>query len=149
RRCARRARGVPVRAPRLRRSGRGHRDPRWFPARRPAASRSMKRKEIVWSELDARALDAHKRAIVGKTWRERMRQEHLAVGAFAMVAQELAEEGCEPVVLSLITRAASDEVRHTEVCRRVAVALLGDEAVPARLRGLPSIPRHEGATARE
>jgi len=109
----------------------------------------MKRKEIPWGELDARALEPNKRAIVGKTWRERMRQEHLAVGAFAIVAQELAEDGCEPVVLSLVTRAASDEVRHTEVCRKVAVALLGDEAVPARLRGLPSIPRHEGATSRE
>jgi hypothetical protein len=109
----------------------------------------MKRRTIAWSELDASALDPKKRAIVGATWRERMRQEHLAVGAFSLLARELAEEGCEPIVLELVTRAASDEVRHTEVCRNVAAALLGEAAVPARLRGLPNVPRHEGATPSE
>jgi hypothetical protein len=71
-----------------------------------------------------------------------MRQEHLAVGAFALLAQELAQQGCEPVVLSLVTRAASDEVLHTEICRRFAAALLGPSAVPARFRGLPRVPMH-------
>jgi hypothetical protein len=104
------------------------------------------RRPIPWAELDCSALLPAKRAVVGRTWRERMRQEHLAVGAFSMIAQELAHDGCDPVVLSLVTRAASDEVRYTEVCRRVATALLGDTAVPGRFRGLPSIPRHEGAS---
>ncbi len=76
-----------------------------------------------------------------------MKQEHLAVGAFALLAQELAEQGCDRVVLSLVTRASSDEVRHAEICRRFAVALLGEEAVPTRVRGLPKVPMHEGATS--
>jgi hypothetical protein len=69
-----------------------------------------------------------------------MKQEHLAVGAFALLTQELAQVGCEPVVLSLIARAAADEIRHAEVCRQMAMALLGGAAVPARYRGLPKIP---------
>jgi hypothetical protein len=104
------------------------------------------RRSLAWDGLDAGALGDRGRAIVGATWRERMRQEHLAVGAFALLARELAEEGCSSVVLSLITRAASDEVRHAEICRAFAVALMGERDVPARFRGLPSVPMHEGAT---
>jgi hypothetical protein len=107
------------------------------------------RRTLAWDRLDARALGARGRAVVGASWRERMRQEHLAVGAFALLARELAEEGCSAVVLSLVTRAASDEVRHAEICRRFAVALMGEAEVPERLRGLPKVPMHEGVTRAE
>ena len=70
------------------------------------------------------ALPTGARAVIGCTWRERMRQEHLAVGAFSLLVQELAREGCPPVLLSLVTRAANDEVRHAEVRRQVAIAFL-------------------------
>jgi hypothetical protein len=40
----------------------------------------------------------------------------------------------------MLTRAASDEVRHAEICRRAAVCFLGEDAVPARLRGAPRVP---------
>ncbi len=100
------------------------------------------RRAIRWDLLDASSLPASQRDVVGRTWRERMRQEHLAVGAFALLTQELAQVGCEPVVLALVARAAADEIRHAEVCRRVAIALLGDTAVPARWKGLPSVPVH-------
>jgi hypothetical protein len=78
-----------------------------------------------------------------------MKQEHLAVGAFAVLTHELAADGCDPVVLSLITRAANDEVRHTEICRRMAVAFLGERPVPARVHGLPKVPPHADATHAE
>jgi hypothetical protein len=104
------------------------------------------RRPIPWDALDASALDAKKRRAVGATWADRYRQEHLAVGAFALLAQELAEIGCEPIVLSLVTRASADEVRHAEICRRYANALLGEGAVPARYRGLPKVPKHEAAS---
>jgi hypothetical protein len=107
------------------------------------------RRILAWDRLDAAALGARGRTIVGASWRERMRQEHLAVGAFALLARELAEEGCSSVVLSLVTRAASDEVRHADICRSFAVALMGEADVPARFRGLPRVPMHEGATRAE
>jgi hypothetical protein len=103
------------------------------------------RRNIAWGDLGAEALGEEGRRTVGATWLERMKQEHLAVGAFALLARELAQEGCEPVVLSLVTRASCDEVRHAEICRHFAVALLGTERVPARFRGLPKVPMHPTA----
>lgn len=110
---------------------------------------STERRPIAWEALEqaARLLPVHAREVVGGTWRERMRQEHLAVGAFAILTQELAQIGCDGVVLGLVARASADEVRHAEICRRMAVALLGAEAVPRAWRGLPNLPAHEGADA--
>jgi hypothetical protein len=76
-----------------------------------------------------------------------MRQEHLAVGAFAILTQELAQIGCDGTVLGLVARASADEVRHAEICRRMAVAMLGARAVPRGWRGLPKLPPHQGADA--
>ncbi len=86
---------------------------------------------------------------VGLDWLARTKQEHLAVGAFAEIALELAAVGVDSVVLALITRAAADEVRHADLCRRLAVSLLGADAVPERFRSVPRIPRHEGVPPRE
>jgi hypothetical protein len=105
------------------------------------------RRAIAWSDLGTAALSEGERRTVGATWLERMKQEHLAVGAFALLARELAEEGCDPIVLSLVTRASCDEVRHAEICRRFAVALLRDDAVPASFRGLPKVPMHQASSA--
>ncbi len=102
-------------------------------------------REIAWDAIDASALSPAQRAIVGASWKERARQEHLAVGAFGLIARELAEEGCDPIVLALATKASWDEVRHTEVCRRMANAL--GENVPAAYRGLPKVPMHPNASA--
>jgi hypothetical protein len=101
---------------------------------------------IKWDAWDLAGLDPAARERAGKSWAARMKQEHLAVGAFAMLVTELAAEGCDPVVLALLTRASSDEVRHTEICRKMAVGLLGEPAVPQRIRGIPSIPKHPGAS---
>jgi hypothetical protein len=105
------------------------------------------RRVLDWGALNVSALGAGGRRTVGATWHERMRQEHLAVGAFSLLARELAAHGCSSVVLSLVTRAACDEVRHAEICRQFAVALLGPSEVPARFGGLPKVPMHAGATA--
>jgi hypothetical protein len=102
---------------------------------------------IRWDDWDLGGLDDAGRERAGKSWSSRMKQEHLAVGAFAMLVTELAAEGCDPIVLSLLTRASSDEVRHTEICRRMAVALLGEAKVPRGFRGIPSIPKYPGARA--
>jgi hypothetical protein len=105
------------------------------------------RRTIEWDRLDTKRLGPAGRKIVGENWLARMKQEHLAVGAFALLARELAELGCSPVVLSLITRASADEVRHADTCGQFAARLLGEDAVPARLRGLPHVPMHEAASA--
>jgi len=108
------------------------------------------RRVVDWTALKEGALTLPKaeRAVVGGTWRERMRQEHLAVGAFSLLTQELAEQGCDAAVLSLVARAVADEVRHTKVCGQSAVAMLGPSAVPKAWRGLPTVPPHDGLDAR-
>jgi hypothetical protein len=100
------------------------------------------RRGIPWDDFDAAGLSDRDRAKVGAAWAHRRRQEHLAVGAFALLARELAEDGCDAIVLSLVTRASSDEVRHAEICRQFAVALLGRDRVSSRVRGLPQVPMH-------
>jgi hypothetical protein len=104
-------------------------------------------RDIPWAELALDALEADKRRRFGLAWASRMQQEHLAVGAFALLTSELAEDGCEPTVLEMMARAASDEVRHAEMCRRVATLALGDGAaeIAPLCRGVPRVPRYAGA----
>ena len=109
--------------------------------------KSGARRAIAWGELDASVLSGEQRQSVGATWLERMKQEHLAVGAFSLLAQELCEDGASPAVLSLVTRAANDEVRHEDICWTMAQVLLGPPAVPTRVRGLSRVPPHEGKSA--
>jgi hypothetical protein len=103
------------------------------------------RRAIPWETLEEDVAEGkisqQDRLRVGESWLHRMKQEHLAVGAFASLALELAREGCDPRVLELVTRASSDEVRHAEICRRYAACLLGGDAVAPRLRGLKPLPR--------
>lgn len=101
-------------------------------------------RDIRWDALDASSLGAVGRELVGKSWRERAWQEHLAVGAFAILTTELAADGCDNAILERVARAASDEVRHARICQRMANALLGADATPARARGLPNVPRYAG-----
>lgn len=95
---------------------------------------------IAWEELTRDARETRPATVVAESWNHRSKQEHLAVGAFSMLARELGDEGCEPIVLSLVTRAANDEVRHTEICARMWFALRGETFVPARFRGTPVAP---------
>ena len=99
----------------------------------------MKR-DIDWDVLarDAKA-DPALHAKVAESWAYRAKQEHLAVGAFALITHELASVGCEPVVMSLVTRAANDEVRHAEICARMAACLTNQPFVPMRYRGTPNV----------
>jgi hypothetical protein len=106
--------------------------------------RDRKPREIPWDDLDPSVLSAPARAAIGEEWRARMVQEHLAVGAFAEITTELASTGCDTVVLALASRASSDEVRHADVCGRIATVLLGPASVTRRLRGVPKIPAHPG-----
>ena len=112
-------------------------------------SRDRKPREIQWDELEPERLSAPLRATLGEEWRARMVQEHLAVGAFAEITSELAQNGCDAIVLALASRASSDEVRHADVCGRIAMTMLGAPAVPRRLRGVPVIPPHVGSAPAE
>jgi hypothetical protein len=109
--------------------------------------RAREAERIAWDELARDATrDRNACARVAESWNFRSKQEHLAVGA-SIIAHELADEGCEPIVLSLITRASNDEVRHAEICARMWSALRSEPFVPARFRGTPTMQSYSDTPA--
>jgi hypothetical protein len=116
--------------------------------RRARKARLEPRRRIEWESFDASGVDPAARALAARSWAARMQQEHLAVSAFGMLVTELAAEECDPLVLSMLAQASADEVRHAQTCRSMAVALLGEDRVPVRLRGVPTIPKHPRENAR-
>lgn len=107
------------------------------------------RREIPWDFPVDRSLSPEARRLVGEAWRARWTQEHLAVGAFSLLAVELAGLGCDSVILALVTRAAADEARHADVCRRLAARHLGEAAVATRARGVPAFAAYPGRSPEE
>jgi hypothetical protein len=97
--------------------------------------RDGSRREIPW-DAELPPLDADRRARLVHAWTWRREQEHLAVGSFARLSYEAAAHGCEPATLALLTRAATDEVHHADVCRRVAEKHLASP-LPTTMRGAP------------
>ena len=84
-------------------------------------------------------LSADERGIVGAAWLHRAESEMTAAVVFVDLATDLFAEPAAPSVRWLAVRAAADEMRHSEICRRVAGRYLGSE--PA----LPSPRRYESA----
>jgi hypothetical protein len=60
------------------------------------------------------------RARVAATWAFRTRAEIEATARFARMATELAETGASPVVVSGAAAASADELRHRDLCARLA-----------------------------
>jgi hypothetical protein len=110
------------------------------------------RRVIPWDAIDdARALDASRRAIVAASWSARARQEHLAVGAFALLTYEVAEHGGAGEVLEILARAPSDEHRHARICARFA-GMFRDEhepEAPSTWKGVPNVPKHRTTNGRD
>jgi hypothetical protein len=73
-------------------------------------------------------------------WIARMRSEHRSVQVFLQVAGQLIEAGAPLDAQAVMVRLAQDEVRHTEICGQVVVALGAEAAieVDATIRPLAS-----------
>jgi len=99
--------------------------------------RDGSRRAIPWDDPVAPLDDARKQKLV-HAWSWRREQEHLAVGSFSRLAYEAAAHGCEPATLALLTRAATDEVHHADVCRRMVEKHTG-RALPRTLQGVPRV----------
>jgi hypothetical protein len=70
------------------------------------------------------------RRFAARQWLGRARAELESVRAFRWIAEACAEIGAPAEMIALAERAASDEERHGEICRRVATRYQGSEAVP-------------------
>ena len=90
------------------------------------------------SSIDA--LDPEERNRLGRQWASRATAELRVAAVFAYVSHGLLETGADPAVLRIATRAVSDELRHAEVCRHMAV-LYTDRPVAWPAPGPAVIPK--------
>ncbi len=85
------------------------------------------------------------RTLVASVWAGRTDSEQNASAIFAVIARDLLSDGAVPEVLALATRAVHDELRHVEICRRVAARYAG-APVPWPAPGPSPEPAFRGAS---
>jgi hypothetical protein len=98
-------------------------------ATRLAPRTALTRKPLPDRDADPSiaALSTAERATAVAVWFGRAASERRASGAFAYLAGELARAGSPAELVALARRAVADELRHAEICRRVATAFAGAE----------------------
>src|SRR5436305_1184959 len=79
---------------------------------------------------NAESLTAAERARLAGTWMRRAEAEYLAVSTFSVLAIDLVAAMAPADVLSLCLRAGIDEVRHAELCIRMAEIYSGERKLP-------------------
>jgi len=105
--------------------------------------RLMRRRSlpIPWAETTAAQLTDAERARLAATWMRRSEAEYLAVSTFSVLAIDLVAAMAPADVLSLCLRAGIDEVRHAEMCLRMAEIYSGERQLPApAMSSLPDDP---------
>jgi hypothetical protein len=102
--------------------------------------RLMRRRtvNIPWAETTATKLTTPERARLAATWMRRSEAEYLAVSTFSVLAIDLVAANAPADVLSLCLRAGIDEVRHAEMCLRMASIYSGAQNLPPP--GMSSLP---------
>jgi hypothetical protein len=74
-------------------------------------------------------------------WQLRTLDEYRSMAAFTELVYELTQLGCSFDILGTAVRVVRDEARHTELCRRMVVALGGEDVVPGEPRWVISDKR--------
>lgn len=97
---------------------------------------------IPWADSTADRLTAPERARLAATWMRRSEAEYLAVSTFSVLAIDLVAASAPADVLSLCLRAGIDEVRHAEMCIRMAKIYSGKQQLPPP--GMSSLPDDPG-----
>src|SRR5688500_17227898 len=94
--------------------------------------RLMRRRSvpIPWAESTADTLTDGERKRLAATWMRRSEAEYLAVSTFSVLAIDLVAARAPADVLSLCLRAGIDEVRHAEMCVRMAKIYSGEQNLP-------------------
>jgi hypothetical protein len=84
------------------------------------------------------------RVAAGERWIGRSHNELETGRAFDYIARALSGLGADPQLVALAVRSADDEIRHSEICRRVASVYLGREVPPASLKPAEGVPSTSG-----
>jgi hypothetical protein len=106
----------------------------------------LTRRPIEWNDESVERLGPDERQIIAGMWKNRAQAE-LRVGArLASLSTELLQLGADSQVLALATQAPSDEIRHAEICRRVASRYSGAD-VPWPALDANATPERHGMSA--
>ncbi len=106
-----------------------------------AEHRKMMRRRypaVPWEQSTAASLTDAQRDRAARTWRTRSEAEYLAVSTFSILSIDMCAAGAPADVLSMVHRAAIDEVRHAELCIRLASIYSGKEELPPP--GMSNLP---------
>lgn len=106
--------------------------------------RLMRRRSvpIPWDQTTADQLTDAERARLAGTWMRRSEAEYLAVSTFSVLAIDLTAARAPADVLSLCLRAGIDEIRHAEMCLRMAKIYSGKQNMPVvKMSSLPDDPK--------
>jgi hypothetical protein len=107
--------------------------------------RRVSRRPLPIDDAAVDLLDPEPRSAVAAMWANRSAAELRVAAAFAAIAGALFEVGADPQVLAIVSRAVGEEVRHAEICRRIASRYQGTPvAWPSPAAA--TLPQHEGAT---
>jgi hypothetical protein len=93
---------------------------------------------VPWERSTAASLTDAQRERAAKTWRTRSEAEYLAVSTFSILSIDMCAAGAPADILSMVHRAAIDEVRHAEMCIRLASIYSGKEELPPP--GMSNLP---------
>lgn len=105
----------------------------------------MSPRALAWDDPSVDALSAPLRAGLALHWQDRARSELRVAHAFRALGAELADTGVTAVVSDLVARTIEDEVRHSELCRRLAERYSG-HAVEAPRVTREALPAFDGAS---
>jgi hypothetical protein len=102
----------------------------------------LTRRSVEWGDDSVEGLAPREREAIATMWATRAEAE-LRVGIrLAFISTELLLLNADPQVLALATRAPSDEIRHAELCRRVASRYRGIDVPWPACSGSPMVERH-------
>lgn len=93
------------------------------------------------------SLDSATRAQLAALWRERATTELGAGWGFSLLVCELHALGADRAVLALATQGAADEIRHADLCVRLASRYAGHDVEPDPVAPV-ELPSHPGTEPR-
>lgn len=113
-----------------------------------ALDEAIRRTEPLVPAFDEKAYHPRAVARARESWERRMVFEHRSTTVFANLAVQLFEANASLDAKTVMLRMAQDEVRHTETCGHVVLALGGTAEVEADV-AVPPLAAHQGVSPAE
>jgi hypothetical protein len=98
--------------------------------------------ELPFGDPSVAALSTAQRAAIAGHWKHRARSELQVGRAFEAMVPVLRERRASAAVLDRLARGAEEEVRHSEICARLAETYLGDAVERPKIDSVP-LPRFD------